>query len=137
MIRAYLPIWAAGRRGKDVPPFMPVATVAYLHDDDMNFEGLFFHDSESGDTLEIQRSIELDEQDAALGMDTYCILRDGASHYGGIVGWATSVDSVSIELVESAQKVLALPAVVRISVDAGAIALIEKHLPVLCAAPGA
>lgn len=70
-------------------------------------------------------------------MDTYCIVREGATHYGGVVGWTTSVDSITIELIESAQHVLALPAVLHLSVDPEGIALVEKHLPVLCAAPGA
>ena len=36
--RTYLPIWAAGRHGQDVPPFMLVVTVAYMHDDELNYE---------------------------------------------------------------------------------------------------
>jgi hypothetical protein len=39
----------------------------------------------SGNRIELQRALEFDEQDYALGQDTYCTyLDDGACEYGGI-----------------------------------------------------
>jgi hypothetical protein len=44
------------------------------------------HPDGSGQRLEIQCALEFDEQDRALGMDTYCLCMDsGATHYGGII----------------------------------------------------
>ena len=48
-----------------------------------------------------------DEQDVALGMDTYCICTDnGACHYGGIASWRIAGGELEIELDEQAKRVL-------------------------------
>jgi hypothetical protein len=42
----------------------------------------------TGARIEIQKSLVLDEQDHATGMNTYCLSDDsGACHYGGVVSW--------------------------------------------------
>jgi len=62
-----------------------------------------------GHYLELQRSIEEDEQDAALGMDTYCIVTaSGATHYGGIISCILSDDSLELEFSEAAEAKLGI-----------------------------
>lgn len=52
------------------------------------YEGVYFED-ENGNTLGIERVDEFDEQDVAMGMDTYCIvLGTGQSAYGGVDSWS-------------------------------------------------
>jgi hypothetical protein len=59
--------------------------------------------------LELQRSLEHDEQDAALGMDTYCVVTDtGATHYGGIVSCVLTDDSLVLAFSEEAENALGL-----------------------------
>lgn len=50
-----------------------------------------------GFTLLIQRTdYEPDEQDISLGMDTYCLVSGGRTHYGGSCAWnGTVMPSVS------------------------------------------
>lgn len=48
-----------------------------------------------------------DEQDVALGMDTYCICTDnGACHYGGVASWHIAPGQLEIVLDEEAKQVL-------------------------------
>ena len=64
-------------------------------------------DDGGGRRLEIQRSLAPDEQDRALGMDTYCLLDEsGATHYGGIGAWRLGGGRLEIELTPSATSVL-------------------------------
>lgn len=43
----------------------------------------------SGRRIELQRTCSPDEQDRALGQDTYCLVTEsGATHYGGVDHWA-------------------------------------------------
>lgn len=59
--------------------------------------------------VELQRSIEQDEQDAALGMDTYCIVTAlGATHYGGIVSCVLTDDRLALRFSEEAEIALGL-----------------------------
>jgi hypothetical protein len=65
------------------------------------------HPDGSGLRLEIQRALEFDEQDRALGMDTYCLCTDsGATHYGGIVRHELSSPWLTIVLDVSAAEAL-------------------------------
>lgn len=107
--------------------------VAFVHDEELNFEGLFLRDRDSGDTFEIQRSIEFDEQDVALGMDTYCLVWQEASHYGGIVEWAIDRNSFTVHLSNDAQVELGLPRLLVFSLDAESVAVVRRLLPTLCA----
>lgn len=108
--------------------------VAFVHDEELNFEGLLLRDRGSDDTFEIQRSIEFDEQDVALGMDTYCLVWHGATHYGGIVEWATDGNSFTVHLSNDAQAELGLPPLLAFSLDAESVAVVRRHLPTLCCA---
>src|SRR6476659_3765109 len=61
----------------------------------------------TGETIELQRSIEPDEQDLALGEETYCIcLSGGATHYGGISSYVLSQRGLSLHLTEDAAAAL-------------------------------
>jgi Immunity protein 10 len=110
--------------------------VAYVQDDFLNTEAVVIEDQASGDAIEIQRALEFDDQDAALGMDTYCLVRGGASHYGGITRWIVLSDLLQLELEEGAAIDLALPATVIIPIDEPSADLLRKHLPALCAPSG-
>ncbi len=58
----------------------------------------------SGQRLEFQRSLHPDEQDRALGLDTYCVVRDGgATHYGGISDWRIADGSLVLTLDREAE----------------------------------
>lgn len=107
--------------------------VAYVYDEELNFEGLLLHDRLSGDTLEIQRSIEFDEQDVALGMDTYCLVWQGATHYGGIVDWVIDGNSFTVHLSDDARAELGLPPLLTLGLDVEGVAVVRRHLPSLCA----
>jgi hypothetical protein len=110
-----------------------VIDVAFVHDEELNFEGLSLRDRGSGDTFEIQRSIEFDEQDVALGMDTYCLVSHEATHYGGIVEWAIDGTSFTVHLSNDAQAELGLPPLLAFSLDSESVAVVRRHLPTLCA----
>jgi hypothetical protein len=57
--------------------------------------------------LELQKSLSLDEQDAELGMDTYCIVTSsGATFYGGITSCLLSDKMLKIELTQEASDML-------------------------------
>ncbi|MBO0730415.1 MAG: hypothetical protein J2P57_14235 [Acidimicrobiaceae bacterium] len=57
-----------------------VRSTAYLEDDDLNFESLVLAEREdgSGARLEISRSLSYNDQDKALGQDTYSLSDDGS-----------------------------------------------------------
>ena len=89
-------------------------------------------DEGAGDSIEIQRALTFDAQDVAQGMDTYCVVRGGASHYGGIVSWVVHSNVLALELSEAAASTLDLPAAVSIPIDDLGADLLRQHLPRLC-----
>ena len=92
------------------------ATVGYVRDESLNFEGLVILDEDSGDVLEVQRSLKIDDQDVALDMATYCLVRGGRSHYGGVVGWELSDGTFTLRLDSKAALALQLPEEIKIAV---------------------
>ena len=61
----------------------------------------------SGARLEIQRATSFDEQDRALGQDTYCLCDEGGStHYGGVVSWRIAINMLEINLNSAAATAL-------------------------------
>lgn len=86
-----------------------LAQVAYIRDEELNFEGLVMEDA--GNTFEIQRSLTIDDQDRALGWDTYClVLGGGPTFYGGVLGWHLSEDHLlHLSLSQEAAAELGLP----------------------------
>lgn len=62
--------------------------------------------------IEIQQALEYDDQDAELGMDSYCIVDDsGASYYGGITACSVDQALLSFSLSEEAATALGFQAV--------------------------
>jgi hypothetical protein len=105
------------------------ARIGYTQDPDFNFEALVILDEPGGDTLEIQRALVFDEQDAATGMDTYCLVRAaGATHYGGVESWVVEDGKLALNLTEEAANMLQLPTEVEISVRASDQATLREHL---------
>jgi hypothetical protein len=104
--------------------------VGYVRDEDDEYELLVISDEAAQEWLEIQRSFEHDEQDAALGMDTYCLVRDSAAtHYGGVVLWNLAADRLTVHLTPDAAAVLGVPRRIHFTVDAEGQALVREHLP--------
>lgn len=90
-------------------------------------------DRDSGETFEIQRSIEFDEQDVALGMDTYCLFWKGATYYGGIVEWGIDGYAFTVHLRTDAVAELGLPPLLAFDLDAVGVDVVRRQLPALCA----
>lgn len=63
----------------------------------------------SGRRIELQRTCSPDEQDRALGQDTYCLVTEsGATHYGGIDHWAVEEGRPRLSLSTDAATALRL-----------------------------
>jgi Immunity protein 10 len=57
--------------------------------------------------LEVQKSLDVDEEDKELGMNGYCVCTsDGATHYGGIQSCSLSRDVFELRFSEDAEQVL-------------------------------
>ncbi|WP_100350872.1 Imm10 family immunity protein [Luteimicrobium subarcticum] len=109
--------------------------VGFIRSEDLNCEALVLLDVESGDTIEIQRSIvEDDAQAVSLGQDTYAIVRDASAvHYGGLAQFEVQRNVLVLDLEPGAASVLELPDRVELVVDDAGISIIEQHLPRLLA----
>ena len=89
------------------------------------------------DVLIVARAKRVSAQDAALGMDTYCVITgsSGATHYGGVddVEWPAE-DRLRLVLSRDAAEVLQLPREVDLVLpDADAVVLVRAELPGLLA----
>src|SRR5829696_9724689 len=85
----------------------------------------------SGHRIELQRSLKFDDQDRALGLDTYCVcLASGASHYGGIRSCVLNGRRLSIEFTEEASTELSIePSIdIILRVDEDAVAQVRDGL---------
>jgi immunity protein 10 of polymorphic toxin system len=85
------------------------AVSGFRRDDDLRVEMLVLAERAdgSGQRLELQRSLHPDEQDRALRLDTYCIVRDGhATHYGGVARWGLSDATLVVTLDRAAEAAL-------------------------------
>ncbi len=85
--------------------------------DDLNAFVIAFAEREDGTgrRLELQRSLQHDDQDAALGMDTYCLCNsDGASCYGGIAEWSIDSGGLDLTLHQNAASTLGVPVKFRV-----------------------
>lgn len=68
---------------------------------------LYDRPDESAVGLEIQKSIELDEQDSAMGMDTYCLVSShGPTFYGGVESCVLRNERLTLKLSAEAACVL-------------------------------
>ncbi len=81
--------------------------VAELEDEN-TFVIALYDDRDDPDLwLEIQKSLDVDDEDKALGMDGYCVCTsDGATHYGGIQSCSLNRDVLDLRVSEDAEQVL-------------------------------
>lgn len=108
--------------------------LGWVEDLEDNYRVLIIMDATSGDTLELQRSIHDDDQDRALGMDTYCLVHDGAaSHYGGLKSWSVEAGTLTLRLTWRAARVLGMPRTVKKQVTPEQAALLRERIPTLLA----
>ena len=107
--------------------------VGFFSDQNLNAEGLVIADLETGETFEVQRSLSFDDQDRQLHLDTYCLIFQGRSHYGGLVSWRALDDaSLALTLTTGAAQTLGLPEEFVIpTLTSEDWSTIHSHLPLL------
>lgn len=94
--------------------------------------GVLMAEGESGDgaRVELQRATTFDDQDRALGHDTYCLgLHTGASIYGGVTAWSLTPGRLTLALSKEATEALDVDAELTIDFDAQLVAGVEEWLP--------
>lgn len=99
----------SGLRGDKGMKTFEVRRAGFLKDDDLHFESLVLAEGEdgSGARLEISRSLSYDDQDKAIGQDTYSLSDEtGATHYGGVTAWIIDDSSLQIVLDPGASQAL-------------------------------
>jgi len=96
-----------------------------------NYRAIVFLDEVSGDAFEVQRAIEWDEEDHALGEATYCLVRGGATYYGGVHTYQVSHLLLRLELDSSAAAVLDLRTALEFALDESQEQTVREHLPSL------
>jgi Immunity protein 10 len=111
------------------------SAVAFHRDDSLNAQYLVLaeHADGNGRWLEIQRSLQVDEQDQALGQDTYCLVtEEQATHYGGVLDWRIDGSTLDLDLTEEACRVLGTSRF-RITLPESECAAVQRALRVLLA----
>ena len=109
------------------------SAVAVERDDDLNVEYLVLaeHHDRAGRRFEVQRPLEADEQDKALGQDTYCLVTEsGATHYGGVRRWRVDDAMLVAELDATAAQTLGTDTL-SIGLPPGKALLVERALRML------
>lgn len=61
-------------------------------------------------------------------MDTYCLVREGASHYGGLIAWTLDSGVLALQLDPRAAVALHLPVELAIPVTGDAEAVLQTTL---------
>ena len=105
-----------------------MARIGYTRNDDLKYEAVVILDEVSGDSMEFQRAFAFDDQDRESGMDTYCLVRGDATHYGGLASWSLAGDVLRLRLDQLAAAALELPRVVEIPVVADDLEPFHAHL---------
>ena len=85
------------------------SAVAFERDDLLGAQWLVLaeHPDGTGRRLEVQRPLQVDEQDVALGLDTYCLVtEEQATHYGGVLDWQIEESMLHLDLTEDASRVI-------------------------------
>jgi len=86
----------------------------------------------SGARLELQRALEFEEQDHALGMGTYCTcLTNGECHYGGIRKCTLKAPQLLLEFSEKAASTLGIDEqlALELDIDSSSLDQIRKGIP--------
>lgn len=105
--------------------------VGWLEDTDLAVSVLVVAHPSSGDAIEVMRAHFFDDQDRALGQDTYCLSRGGVSHYGGVLAHALVGSELTLTLTAEAAETLELPSRVTIDVGSDGAALVSIRLATL------
>ena len=85
------------------------SAVAFERDDNLGAEWLVLaeHPDGTGRRLEVQRPLQVDEQDLALGHDTYCLVtEEQATHYGGVLDWHIEESTLHLDLTGEASRAI-------------------------------
>ena len=85
------------------------SAVSFERDDNLRAQWLVLaeHPDGSGRRLEVQRPLQVDEQDRALGLDTYCLVtEEQATHYGGVLDWQIEESALQLALTEEASRAI-------------------------------
>jgi len=97
--------------------------VARLRDEDLGADVLVLaeHEDGSGRRLELQRSLEVTDEDRRLGMDTFCLVNEtGSVHYGGVEEWSLIDSELRLKLTDEAAAAMHVDGGYRISLIADA-----------------
>lgn len=74
----------------------------------------------SGRRLEFQKALNFDVSDVEAGMDTYClVVESGATHYGGVIGWAIEEHQLALHLDDGAAEELGLVQQLQVDLQLG------------------
>lgn len=85
----------------------------------------------TGRVLLFQRALAFDEQDVAMGMDTYCLSdEEGTAVYGGVTSCILAQDVLTLRLAPEAAATLAMgsPCRLHLHVDPSAIGQLREGL---------
>ncbi|AZQ77829.1 hypothetical protein EJ997_11245 [Flaviflexus ciconiae] len=104
--------------------------VGWIEDEELGFAALVIHDEESGDS---QRPLSSSDQDRELGQNTYCLVRGGATYYGGVSSYSFAGTTLSLSITSEAADILHLPTPLEIDLGVPGAALAREHLPTLLA----
>jgi Immunity protein 10 len=113
-----------------MPTSFDASVVAFERDAALNAQYLVLaeHPDGSGSRLEIQRALAVDEQDQALGQDTYCLVADGEiTRYGGVLDWRIAGSLLELELDRETSEAFGADAF-RIAVPESERAVVEEAL---------
>lgn len=105
--------------------------VAWVVDEGLNYAMLAFEEEATGATLGVQRALEMDEQDRQFGMDTYCLVHGGASHYGGIEVVAFDESGLHVTLSAEAAVALGVDRELQLPLNSEQAGLARRRLPQL------
>lgn len=97
-----------------------VRRAAFIRDEDLNIEYLVLAQGPEGEgaRLEISRAIAYDDQDRALGQDTYSLSDEtGATNYGGVDRWRFNDSTLVITLEPKAAEVMGVDSGYELSLD--------------------
>jgi hypothetical protein len=103
--------------------------VGWIDDPELEYSAVVIEHEKSGDTIEVQRAHHFDDEDRALGMDTYCIVRGGATIYGGLTAYSFTPRALRISLTDDAASVLDLDPSFDVDMDADSLAVLRARLP--------
>jgi hypothetical protein len=104
-------------------------SAGYVRDEALNFEAVAIVDEGSTDSFLVQRALVFDNQDPRLGMDTYCVVRNGRSHYGGVLASCLTGRVLALTLDPTAASDLELRTELELELTVESVADVMEHLP--------